>query len=107
MDAITANAVRTELQHVLDALESMRPESTSKPLKSLAAPARMPAQVRNAGIAARRADEPAGPTDLLPRLNQFASVMASLEYPLGGVHWPRIEALRKALAALIRDISPR
>ena len=107
MDAITANAVRTELQHVLDALESMTPESTSKPLKSLADRARMLAQVRNAVIAARRADEPAGPTDLLPRLNQFASVMASLEYPLGGVHWPRIEALRKALAALIRDISPR
>ena len=106
MDAITANAVRTELQHVLDALESMTPESTSKPLKSLADPARMLAQVRNAVIAARRADEPAGPTDLLPRLNQFASVMASLEYPLGGVHWPRIEALRKALGALIHEFGP-
>lgn len=107
MEAVTTDAVRTQLQHVLEALEAMTPDSASKPLKALADPARMLAQVRNAVIAAGRADEPLAPPGLLPRLNQFASVMAGLEYPLGGVHWPRIEALRKALGLLIHEMSPR
>jgi hypothetical protein len=106
MDAVTTGAVRTELQRILDAFEGMTPGSTSKPLKALADPARMLAQVRNAAIAARRADELVSPPDLLQRLNQLASVMASLEYPLAGVHWPRVEALRKALDALIHEMRP-
>lgn len=104
MDAVTTSTVRTQLQRVLEELEGMTPDATSSPLKALAEPAQMLAQVRNAVIAAGRADAGGGPPDLLQRLNQFASVMASLEYPLGGVHWPRIAALRKALGALIAEM---
>jgi hypothetical protein len=101
MEPITTGMVRAQLQEVLHGLEAMTPGTASKPLKALADPAQMLTRVRNAVIAARRADRPVGSPDLLPRLNQLASVMASLEYPLGGVHWPRIEALRTELGALI------
>jgi len=106
MDAVTGNEVRAQLQGVLHALEAMRPDPVSRPLQALADPAQLLTQVRNAVIAARRADRQVGPPDLLQRLNQLASVMASLEYPLGGVHWTRIDALRKQLGALIDALAP-
>ena len=106
MDSVSSGEVRAQLQDVLRALEAMQPERASSPLKALADPAQLLTQTRNAVIAARRADEAVGPPDLLQRLNQLASVMASLEYPLGGVHWPRIDALRKELGALIAAIEP-
>jgi hypothetical protein len=101
MGPATRDEVRAQLQDVLHALEAMQPERVSQPLQAVADPGLMLIQVRNAVIAARRADQQVGPPDLLKRLNQLASVMAGIEYPLGGVHWPRIAALRKELGALI------
>lgn len=101
MEAAGSDRVRMQLQDVLHALEAMRPETASQPLQALADPAQMLTQIRNAVIAARRAGEQFDPPDLLQRLNQLASVMASLEYPLGGVHWPRIAALQEELGVLI------
>lgn len=106
METITANEVHAQLQGVLHALDAMRPEHVSKPLQALADPAQLLTRVRNAVIATRRADRQVEPPDLLQRLNQLASVMAGLEYPLGGVHWKRIETLRQALGALIDAMEP-
>ena len=106
MDAIERDRVRTQLQAVLDALEAVRPDAAAEPLHTLAGPTRQLTTIRNAVIAAQHNDEPIGAPDLLQRLNQLASVMAGIEYPLGGVHWPRIEAVRKELGALISAIEP-
>ena len=102
MEPLASNKVREQLQAVLHALDAIRPEAASKPLQALAEPTQLLIRVRNEVIAARRTGELAEPPALLQRLNQLASVMASLEYPLGGVHWPRIEAVRKELGALTR-----
>lgn len=40
---------------------------------------------------------PAGNGITLPRLNSLLSVLASIEYPLGGIHWKRIEQVRDCL----------
>jgi len=104
MDALTTDMLHGELQTISNVLDAMSPGTEARPLQVLADPARMLAQARNAVIAAQRDNKTPGPPDILPRLNQLASVMASLEYPLGGVHWQRIETLRMALGALIREM---
>ncbi|MFL6717237.1 MAG: hypothetical protein ACJ8G3_12845 [Burkholderiaceae bacterium] len=104
MNMLTTEMLRGQLQQILHALDAMEPDTKAQPLQALANPARTLAQARNAVITAGRADVAPGPPDVLERLNGLASVMASLEYPLGGVHWQRIETLRKELGALIREM---
>lgn len=45
----------------------------------------------------RRTDGAAGPAARLDRINALISVMASIEYPLAGIHWPRVRQVCKEL----------
>ena len=94
-------SIDRQLEAVLHALEAVQPEQASSAMKSLAAPAQQLTRLRNDVIAMQRGGAALAPQDLLPRLNQLVSVMASLEYPLAGIHWKRIEGLRKALRSLM------
>jgi len=96
----TTARIRRQLEDVQQALDAMHPERGANALEKLADPAQMLVRLRNDAIAAQRANTVLAPPDLLRRLNQFVSVMASLEYPLGGIHWPRIESLRKEVKGL-------
>lgn len=96
----TTARIRRQLEDVQQALDAMHPGRDANALEKLADPAQLLVRLRNDVIAAQRANRALAPPDLLRRLNQFASVMASLEYPLGGIHWPRIESLRKDVKSL-------
>jgi len=62
-------------------------------------------ELRDALIAERRSGEP-GQTagGLLTRVNSILSLAGSAEFPLVGVRWERIVAVRKALHALNEDV---
>ena len=102
----TMARVRRQLEDVLQALDAMQPDRASNALETLADPAQQLVKARNDVIAAQRANAALVPPDLLQRLNCFASVMAGLEYPLGGIHWPRIESLRKEIRGLADAMAP-
>ena len=61
---------------------------------------------RDALIGERRADRTDNRTDaLLPAVNSILSLAASAEFPLVGVRWDRIVAIRAALAEFDRELS--
>lgn len=54
-------------------------------------------QVRNRVTEEVRASGAAGKSPHLDRINSVISMMSSVEYPLAGIHWPRIREVHDTL----------
>jgi len=58
-------------------------------------------RLRNRISEARRHTEPLPEQLSLDRVNAIISMMSSIEYPLAGVHWPRIKQVRDSLRQML------
>jgi len=106
MNAGQDDALREELRAVLEQLQRMTPDQPADPVSCMADSTRMLVAARNRVIDEQRRGHGASPPDLLQRLNGLASIMASIEYPLAGIHWKRLDTLRDALKRLLEQ-APR
>jgi hypothetical protein len=104
MNAVNDDTLRQKLQDVLEQLAQMKPDKPpSDPVSSFADIGCVLIAVRNRVIEAQRRGQAASPADLLDRLNGLGSLMASIEYPLAGIHWKRLDTLRNALEDLLEQ----
>lgn len=84
-----------------DAIVAARPEVTHD---RLAAAVRLIVSMRNALVNERRSGRfDSGRQELLDRVNAILSLATSAEFPLAGVRWERIVAIRQAM----HDLAPR
>jgi len=56
---------------------------------------------RNLLAKSERLGKPTRPSAQLDHINGLLSVLASVEYPLAGIHWPRIKQVRDDLRKLV------
>jgi hypothetical protein len=83
-----------------DAIVGRRPDVTHE---SLAAAVRLIVALRDSLVDERRSGRfDPGRQELLDRVNAVLSLAASAEFPLAGVRWERILAIRKEMHALLQ-----
>jgi hypothetical protein len=107
-DSDEEQALRRDLEQALAQVRTMRQEQPQDAIDAFAGVMRLLIDARNRLIARRRADAGAGAgADAgmalsLPALNALTSVAVSMEYPLAGIHWKRLESLRSGLEDLLK-----
>lgn len=101
-------ALRRDLEQALAQVRAMRQEQPQEAIDAFAGVMRLVIDARNRLIACRRAGADAnagadaGMALSLPALNALTSIAVSMEYPLAGIHWKRLESLRSGLEGLLK-----
>ena len=106
MDAQLAGRLQQEWNKALSTLEVVLEDRPGELCGDVAEAMHSLVRARDHLIAALRADrEGAGPESArhLQRINAMLSVVASLEYPLAGLHWDRMTLVRDGLREMLRD----
>lgn len=102
MDAQLANELRSEWEDALSSIETVLDERPGEHMKELSLAVRALVRARDRLIDVRRSEglSPEG-EEHLRSINAMLSVVASLEYPLAGLHWQRIKLVHEGLSQML------
>lgn len=96
--------LRKEWDDALSAIETVLEERPGEHLKEISQAVISLVRVRDRLIELQRSDRRSGEAARhLHEINAMLSVLGSLEYPLAGLRWKRIELVRDGLAQMLHD----
>lgn len=102
MDRQTRKELRSEWDDALSAIESVLEDRPGKHVEEISQAVASLVRVRNRLTDVQRNKTPAPEaSEHLRQVNAMLSVVASLEYPLAGLHWQRMELVRDGLAEML------
>lgn len=106
MDEGMIRELREMWSEALSAIETVLEERPGKHLEEISQAVCCLVQVRNRLIDVKRAQglSPEA-SEHLCQINAMLSVVASLEYPLAGLRWQRVEMVRNGLSQMIESTS--
>lgn len=106
MDAQLTKELRSEWQDALKSIETVLDERPGEHLKEISQAMRSLIRIRDRLIDFdRERGLSANAVEHLRQINAMISVVASLEYPLAGLRWQRVELVRDGLAQMLENSS--